>query len=823
MKRTVYVARTSYDLNHINRLANPDFGIVSLKLVASGGSSSKCYLPDDSPQPAPAGGSDNFHFIPEYETVEIKYEIKDKFALIDGAKFEMFTRFDKAPLWTLDLKPLGPDWWAHGKHAVKWDGRVVKPDAEQAGTSGEGGLTHDLTTIALNKNLKSLRDGYFTLENPPYKLKLTVSSTQANGNPVTAWTFWHILLAKIELELGPEEAIPAKTVNSPRHKEDKDVRSRIVAKGGIPASGGSVEVVLVSNVYTKVGGDFDTDAGFTEYQKLWDDGPQIPLVAKIRLSDSANAVVKIDETAKGAVALGGARFLWDWEDPAENVAGQQGPAAAPLAFINDAINYYNAGTDATRAAADHTYPKGDNCHVDHGGKRGPSAQPVFPPQDGYIAADTLVVGSCPFQVKPCTDRTWAALSRGWTRGKLKGKTGVIFQPSRMGGDDYVVKAYLAYDKTAKDKLALDAKTEPLVAPDVIQSATGKFQIWREVHVARYITKVGVAVGLLPNKLPGVQTNFTRAYVHIENKMGAANAYGLSQHTLPGGAALDYNTLLRSRLTGSGNIFYTADLATDPTADHSGVDSMVKVRTYANFVKKLHAYTFPTNAASDMTALATGLGVTEDVAAEGLGTWNGSGGLAPVAALRLTTTKSLLINYKAEIKTKYSRTVDWQIFGIGEPFAGDLQLVAGGNSGGAQAPDGVVTVEFNYTNTYLRDLIAAGINPGYLYGGAMHTTDCTRSQCVILFWQAREDFFSHEFGHHFFLPHAKYPTGTNQPGGFRVNRHDDTDSGCLMSYSNVRPAFCGLCQLRIRGWSADGIAGATAAVPLNKISANNKKP
>ena len=32
MKRTTYVARTSYDLNHINRLVNPDFGIISLNL-----------------------------------------------------------------------------------------------------------------------------------------------------------------------------------------------------------------------------------------------------------------------------------------------------------------------------------------------------------------------------------------------------------------------------------------------------------------------------------------------------------------------------------------------------------------------------------------------------------------------------------------------------------------------------------------------------------------------------------------------------------------------------------------------------------------------
>jgi hypothetical protein len=509
--------------------------------------------------------------------------------------------------------------------------------------------------------------------------------------------------------------------------------------------------------------------------------------------------------------LGYAQFLWDWQDPAENVAGQQGAVAKPLAFINDAINYYNNGTDATRSGLDHTYPTGDNCHVDRGGKRGPMAEPVFPKQDGYGAADTLTVGKFPFWVRPCFQRDWASVSRGWTRGKLKGKTGVIFQPSRMGGDDYTISVYLGYDKTAKNVLTLDNKNEPLTAPAALQKATGKFTIWREVHIGRYITKTATLPGLLPAQLVGVQGNFTPAYVHLVDKMGAGNKYTMNLHTLPGGAALDYNTLIRGRMTGSGNILFTSNLGTDPAADHSSVDSMVLVRNYADFVKTAHQAAFGAAGANDIANLATAQGTTVNATAEGMPTWNGVGAPDMVSGVRLGALKQWLISNGVETKVKYSKKLDDLLFALGDKFADDLELVAGGKSGGAAAPPGVTTVEFNFTNTYLRDLYTGGVGVSFWYGKAINPKGRTRDKCVIMFWLSRVDYFSHEFGHHFFLPHARYGTGATAQDALR---HDDTDSGCLMTYSAARPAFCGLCQLRMRGWTAPA---------LDKISAKNKKP
>ena len=38
------------------------------------------------------------------------------------------------PIWELELEDLGEDWFRHGKHVVKWDGRVVRATAKQAAT-----------------------------------------------------------------------------------------------------------------------------------------------------------------------------------------------------------------------------------------------------------------------------------------------------------------------------------------------------------------------------------------------------------------------------------------------------------------------------------------------------------------------------------------------------------------------------------------------------------------------------------------------------------------------------------------------------------------
>lgn len=822
MDRKGYVIKTPEGETNVNKLRLPEFGVVAVQLKA-GDKLSKVYVPAGAKAGGEAG-SDDFHFLPEHETIEIHYQINNPTEVVKGAKLQLFTRFDASPLFSLDLETLGDTWIKHGKHVVKWDGRLPAAKSKVEGTYDKGKKVwnHDLTRYAVDTTKKEFPDGYVTLEHTPYKVKLTLTSSDAEikGKPTTGWTYFHILLKKIEFELGEENTIPKVGTNA-RLALDKALRAKIDSDGGIPATGATRKVVLISNLYkvkvTTGDSQMNTNKAYQVFRGLWGDGPNIPIVAKIRLADSTDAEIKVDETAKGAVALGNVRFMWDWEDPAEDVDGVQA-AAKPKTFIKDAINYYKDGTDSTRAAKNHTYPKGDNCHVDRGGKRGPDAKPVFPAQAGYDPKATLEAGKFPFKVitgGSLKKRKWASYSHAWTKGKLKGKTGVVFQPSRMAGDDFTLNCYLAYDKSKKDEWVVDAQDEPLKVPAQIKASTGKFQMWREVHVARFVRKKSGMTEFLPGKLTDINKHFHMAYVDLVDKMGGTDHnYFLTDHRLPGGTTPNYNSLLRTRLNSKG-VLFTQNLATSSTADHKSVDSMILVRTYSAFVTRVHRWIHSGTAAA-ANDFTTG---TPAVTPQALGTTNVSGWASNARNNRLKATRTWLRNSKLHTDKKYCKRMDDVGIGIGEDFGSDLKLISGSKNGvGKKAPPGVVTINFNYTNTALRDRIAAGKSSSYWYGAAVNATDADIKHCLIMYWRAGVDRFSHEFGHHLFLPHAKYPTGF-QPGGFQVERHDDTDSGCMMSYSSTRPGFCGLCQLRMRGWDA----GSKTSPKLNKISANNKKP
>src|ERR1041385_7118455 len=103
-------------------------------------------------------------------------------------------------------------------------------------------------------------------------------------------------------------------------------------------------------------------------------------------------------------------------------------------------------------------------------------------------------------------------------------------------------------------------------------------------------------------------------------MGADNSYGFSDPRLPGGTALDYNALIRAKLTGSGSIWFTSNLATSATAAPASEDSMVKVRSYAEFVQQAHLALNAgvAAAAGDLAALAGAWAMSVNDTSDALG-------------------------------------------------------------------------------------------------------------------------------------------------------------------------------------------------------------
>ena len=330
----------------------------------------------------------------------------------------------------------------------------------------------------------------------------------------------------------------------------------------------------------------------------------------------------------------------------------------------------------------------------------------------------------------------------------------------MAGDDYTLTVYLAYDKIEKDKLTLDVKDEPLVSPTVIKKATGKFQIWREIHLARYIRKKNTIADFVAANLGGIRGNYHDAYVHVEDKMQPADKYEVP--------AAGYTALAAAQLTATGDAILA--LAADPAADHSSTSSTYLLRDFNAFKAAVRA----SLAAADPTGAPAAIDTARD-------TW--------------MTTRNV------QTAVKYSNALNGLLNAPAKAVVKALNTLNG-------AASGITIIHFNFLDTVRAGLDGtAGL--ATLNGSAIDVPGNALDKCCFALWASALDTFVHEVGHHLFLPHFG-----PKPDAFVAARHDSADLQCIMTYNRPRPTFCGLCQLRLRGWDA---------TKIDKTSANNKKP
>ncbi len=759
------VMRTADGLDHVNHLCVPNFGIKGFRLQNLDASrKSKSYMPVG--YKAPSGGKDDFHFCPEKEKIHIYYKIEDPLGLISKAVLELFRKHEDSPIWSSILKR---DEYTHGLHKMEWDGKLK------------------------NANKDIFPDEYITIEHSPYKLRLVVESDHIKGDPAGSWTYFHILLKALKIMLGPKDAVSATTVDDAKHKRDKAVYVAFKNSGGVPAPGKTRKLYLISNLFKRASAEMNNNTAFTVYNDLWGNGPRVPLLAQIRLADSKDNAVCL-EKGPGSKALGKVKFLWDWEDGCYdgstyncNCVDPHQSQAKPKDFIKAAIDYYRDNTNAHNKTLMGwiKQPKGDNCHVDKGGKRGDASNMVFPGQPGYTPKKSLDPGKFPFKVEECGTRFWASYSYAWTSGKLAGQTGILFRPARTAGDNYKISIYLAYDKKKPDVLGkkdvvLNVTDDaPLKVPKALVYSTGTIEIWRELHLVRYIRKKNTVADFVTANINGIKTAYREAFVEVQNKMTATDNYELKDHRKSGGVALDYNKICKDALTATGNIMFTKNLGTDANADHKSDAATFVVRTFADFKTAVRNWFQTDNPA-----------------------WT-------VAQINTATTNWLNAN-SLNTDVRYCNYLSDML--PNTTVLNNLKLISGSKQGvNKAAADGITIIHFEHIHSILKSLIPSGVD--ITNGQAIDVGDATRNKCAFVFWNARLDTFIHEIGHHLFLPHAKYPTGS-PPGGNQPERHDDDDANCIMSYNRPRPAFCGLCQLRLRGWDA---------TKLKKNDADNKKP
>lgn len=779
MDRNAHIARTPDGETNVNRLRMPEWSVVKLCLKA-GSKTSKAYRPVGAPKlkTPDEGGSNDFNFAPSNDEVSILYEVHDPCGVVDGGTLELYTRFQDKALWKADLKKLGKDWWTHGKHTIKWDGRVVKVEAEQKATAKDGGFEHDLTKIDPDKETdkKEFPDGYTNLKHTPYKLKLTLKSEGENiaGNPTVAWTYYHVMVEKLELELGDEEAVPAKVVDDARHKQNKAVHKQIKDAGGVPKEGDKQKVKLVSDLYKTASSQMSDNTLYTQYETLWADGPNIPIYAKVKLRDAAGREVEAPK------AIGKVKFLWDWESKTQAV----GTGKHSDSFVNNAQDYLQAKTK----------PKGQICHKDRGGKRGTGANPVFPKQAGYDPKDALDAGKFPFEVEAVKEkRTWAAFSYAWTDKKLAGKTGVVFQPARHAGDSWVISCYVAYDHKDKDKLKLEVDDDaPLKVPEKIKICSGSFEIWRKTHLRKYLKKCSVGVPSL--SIATIAGCYTDSFMEIED-------VSVGAETVP---TATWNTGVTNAISGYNAV---EKLFIDTSVDqHTSGAKGVYFRTRAQFETEWKKKKIKDDLVSGGVTAAKATNI-----ANAAGTAV-SAGAAETAAKTQAQTEGYNATDRATIGTIAKNAWNYVYTYMNNPaknldtnskYAKHLEgrattILKAVFNGQFDAGDGVhiFQTERSHNLTH-HQTTRMTLGQAHDFGNA------SLKKCGFLLMSKSNDVTcgidkvsAHEIGHHYYLPH---PTDTGEMQDYKA--HDKiVPSKCLMSYNFTLPMdLCGLCQLRLRGW------------------------
>ncbi|MCX4240635.1 hypothetical protein [Paraliomyxa miuraensis] len=652
-----------------------DYGVTRLQLLGTGGARSHGWTTNDDP---PAADDEvGFFLASGAETIKITYTIEDPEGRTEHATLELFVLDDDGDEVILWSRPLTAEEFAAGDHEFDWNGQV------------------DVTP--------TLPEGFPTVLRSPYTLRLRLRG-HGEANPPEASTWFGVDVAAIELELGDEITLSA--------NRDRTLHGTL--GGSLPAAGATTKVELVSNVFKTSSAEMNSNALFTEYQSLWGRGPQIPVFAAIKAKDSqGNATL-------APRALAGVKIAWEWIDVAEDTSSHHAKAKA----------YLDAALDFDK---DLTEPAGDNCHVDRGGKRGPGADPVFPEQAGQAPSGSLTAGTFPFEVARYLERADMAITKAWTDGVVGGKTGVLFEPSRMAGDAWSLRVSLLRDMEENGPKA-----------GAVQASMGTLETWRQVHVVTYLKKNAAIADV---NIGTFQAYYRAAKVEMKDDTGGSQLM----------VEADYNAKVATAV------------AAQQWFVQAAIDGAVNQYTAGNYALHFRSY----------NDFKTAVRAAQGWSAAQLTTWLAGGGAAVNTA------------------SKYH--------GLCKSWASTITVAA--CNGYVNANPGVNILHFS-------GLYNLETQPGgrKLNGFAPSFAATGRTKCAFVLcpgpgnygggFNNAQQTLTHEIGHHMFLPHAPFPTAS-VPAGAQANRHDATYDNCTMSYDySAERKFCGLCILRMRGWSAD---------------------
>ncbi|HWC96389.1 MAG TPA: hypothetical protein VG456_06565 [Candidatus Sulfopaludibacter sp.] len=679
------------------------FGVTNLAVVAGPVRSRTNYG-------AIATGPRTFCFAPQLENTTLSYKIHDPGKRINACRIELTRQSDGLLLHTWFLTAKG---YTHGSHdTLKWDGSIpVTPD---------------------------FPDGFITLEHSPYKLEIKVSG-RGVGDPSSAWTEFGVDLEKLEVVWGPASVL----ANSPALyntgvQRDLHLYNKLAVAddpdnlgNAVPATGELKKVYLLCNYFNTAEAEKLDNTAYDRHLQAWGFGPHIPLFvdALIKRSDGTSVC--------DGVALGNAKFLWDWNDTAK----PPDPGLFPhdLLYLTEAYNYKPV------ALAD--YPNGNNCHEDRGGKRGANhPHPIFPPQAG-TGPGALVANQFPFAVQAGANRTWAAISLPWRSGDAaaNGKSGVIFNPSRMAGDAYQVTVCLYYARHGDpDQTGVPYTGVYNGLPAEYKTETGDFEIWKEVEIVKHIQKSGDLGGRPAATQDGFDTYYQPTFVQVRkapletaDRVAFNNAFQASVAAAPVFIQHSINPAVDQWAAGPHGVHFR------PHAEYQPL--ILPIHIVPGFAP-----------------------VPNDI-------FNNQ----PLWAMTMATSQG---DYEGALSLNWPRML---AIGVLEHYVAPMQ-------------DGAMILEVNM-------LWECRGNAGGPRGFAVHFwAPVPNTAALLLCSDSPPETAAHELGHLLFLNHVHAQQG-DRP---RLHNHHAKGAGCVMSYVKTAREFCGPCMLRLRGWSLFEVNNAT---------------
>jgi hypothetical protein len=327
---------------------------------------------------------------------------------------------------------------------------------------------------------------------------------------------------------------PAKGVVGATTKTAINARLPYQIEGGALSTTANKKIFVSGAFFIQADTDLDADhkhKRFKAENDFWGDGLKIPVYAKIFVKAKTGG--KVD----APTAVGSMHVQFEWLDVSEN----------PATLVGKQKDYVLKASDYFKAT---TLPSGLACHKDRGGKRGESVLKVFPENK-----DTT---KFPCYVKKVPDggRSWAVTSTARSVvGAQQGLAGVIFSPSRMGGDSYRIYAYLHSERD----LATAAEKDTL--PEYELTTKG-MTVWRQVRVNQVLHKPNAGVNAI--NLGTVNVEMAKAYMEFVGNLAKKDISGP-----------DWTAKVTTALSGD------ADFATIGRIDYGSLN-VADFKTYVNY-------------------------------------------------------------------------------------------------------------------------------------------------------------------------------------------------------------------------------------------------